>query len=314
MGRKSDIQKHLKAVGHRKIRGTNWSQHAHYNHVHVNLSKEALARLENAMLGDTYKDRADEVLPEPTWTYRTLEEELYHKGNGNIMDKRKVGNNTWLLRDAERVHVRLHNTNILTYTADNRVILNSGGWETVTTKDRMNSFLGWGTIQSERSVWYVHARFWLSPRGIHDRGRYVEARVPFSSFMALDVRTHELVEHPDAQFIDINNSLVMREASDLSSLISVHSQLLERKVEDGSLTRDDLSTAARILERYQDEHRQVLSRVKSLESSLSWAASRLEDVLEQAMKHHAEVNYEHKERLREVKGQDRFDVYGEPRL
>ena len=36
--------------------------------------------------------------------------------------------------------IRLHNTYVVIYHESGRVELRSGGWETVTTKDRMNSF------------------------------------------------------------------------------------------------------------------------------------------------------------------------------
>lgn len=297
-------------IKHRKIKGTTQSLHqyfAHRDHIHVSgtLTKEGMKELEK-MIGNTYKPKVDEALPEPTHTYQSLEEELYHKGHGAEMDKRKVGNNTWLIRGDERVHVKLHQTHILTFTPDNRVILNSGGWETATTKDRMNAFLGWNTVFSNRGDWQVSVRFWLPAKGEYNRGGYVEATVPFYSGMALDVRTHELVEHPDTKFIDIDDSLVMREASDLSRLLSVHSRRLEQIAKEGTLTKDDLKSAMRILDRYREEQAQIQRRVKSLESSMSWASSRLEDVIEQAMKQHAEENLEHKERHQQLPGQERM--------
>jgi hypothetical protein len=245
------------------------------NHVHI-----------NAMIGDQYQQKAVEALPEPTYTYQSLEQELYHKGHGGWMQQRKLGNNTWLVRQDERIAVKLHQTYILTYTPDNRIILNSGGWETVTTKDRMNKMLGWGTITSIHGDWHVSVRFWI-PSDSYGRGRFVEALVPFWSGMALNARTHEVADHPDAQFVDINQSLVMREASDLSRLLSVHCRMLEEKIEDKSLTNDDLKSALRILDRYRDEQSGIKQRMTSLESSMSWAMSRLEDVLEQGMKLHA---------------------------
>lgn len=50
--------------------------------------------------------------------------------------------------------IRLHLTDIITFNLDGSVTLNSGGWQTVTTKDRMNKFAPCRVFQ-EKSVWYV---------------------------------------------------------------------------------------------------------------------------------------------------------------
>lgn len=42
--------------------------------------------------------------------------------------------------DADTVAVRLHDTDIVTYHADGRIVLKTGGWKTATTKARMNEF------------------------------------------------------------------------------------------------------------------------------------------------------------------------------
>ncbi len=71
--------------------------------------------------------------------------------------RRKLGHNTYLERDDESAyHVRLHATRIVTFHRDGRVELNSGGWRTVTTKERMNRYLpsGWRLYQ-DAHVWYV---------------------------------------------------------------------------------------------------------------------------------------------------------------
>lgn len=84
-------------------------------------------------------------------------ESAISKLTGRNREWRKLGNNTYLLRDADgsTLHVRLHNTNIMTFRPDGSVTLHSGGWRTVTTKARMNEYLsGWG-ISQERGQWYV---------------------------------------------------------------------------------------------------------------------------------------------------------------
>jgi hypothetical protein len=68
-------------------------------------------------------------------------------------DRRKVGNNTYLeRRDKDSVALRLHDTDIITETpAGYRV--NTGGWQTVTTKDRLNNWLP-VRIHQRNCVWY----------------------------------------------------------------------------------------------------------------------------------------------------------------
>lgn len=80
--------------------------------------------------------------------------ETAHKRLGN-RTSRKLCNNTYLKRrEDDAVAIMLHQTDVVTYFADGTVILNSGGWLTVTTKDRMNRFSPL-QVWSERGVWYV---------------------------------------------------------------------------------------------------------------------------------------------------------------
>lgn len=58
--------------------------------------------------------------------------------------KKKLQNNTYLERQDLRddcIHVRLHDTNIITFHSDGRIGLCNGGFPTVTTHDRMNTYL-----------------------------------------------------------------------------------------------------------------------------------------------------------------------------
>jgi hypothetical protein len=59
---------------------------------------------------------------------------------GRCKERRKIANNTWLERRDDNIAVRLHNTDILLFKPDGFVMYDSGGWLTVTTKDRMNRF------------------------------------------------------------------------------------------------------------------------------------------------------------------------------
>ena len=61
---------------------------------------------------------------------------------GRCCRSRKLANNTYLVRrDADEVVVRLHSTDVLTFFADGRIRVDTGGYHTITTVDRINAFL-----------------------------------------------------------------------------------------------------------------------------------------------------------------------------
>ncbi len=74
----------------------------------------------------------------------------------NPVTSRFLANNTveWTLADGV-TFVRLHDTDIM-MTKGNRISFNSGGWKTVTTKDRLNRFApaGW-QFWSDKGLWMV---------------------------------------------------------------------------------------------------------------------------------------------------------------
>src|SRR5207249_5341140 len=66
-------------------------------------------------------------------------------------DERGIANNTRLVRRAaDRLAVRLHRTDVVTFYADGRITLSTGGWETVTTRDRINRCLDGWSVGTER--------------------------------------------------------------------------------------------------------------------------------------------------------------------
>ena len=67
-----------------------------------------------------------------------------------------IGNNTieYIRPDGVKV-IRLHRADIITFPKMGGVILNSDGWKTVTTKDRMNSYQSECTIIQDKGLWYV---------------------------------------------------------------------------------------------------------------------------------------------------------------
>ena len=60
---------------------------------------------------------------------------------GNKTDRPAGKKNTRVRRiDADTIGIVLHNTYVVTYHADGRIVLKTGGWKTVTTKQRINQF------------------------------------------------------------------------------------------------------------------------------------------------------------------------------
>ena len=76
-------------------------------------------------------------------------------------ETRKLANNTYLVPRGENVAVKLHNTDVVTFCADGSIILDSGGWRTVTTKARINEYLpsGW-RVFSDRGKWFLRCGSW----------------------------------------------------------------------------------------------------------------------------------------------------------
>lgn len=71
--------------------------------------------------------------------------------------RRKLANNTYLVQGASKdsFAIRLHNTDVVTLHPDGSFTLNSGGWRTVTTKERINVYAP-GRVASDRGAWYYY--------------------------------------------------------------------------------------------------------------------------------------------------------------
>ncbi|NDH09423.1 MAG: hypothetical protein EBY16_07410 [Gammaproteobacteria bacterium] len=77
------------------------------------------------------------------------------KGKGN-KNTRKVGNNTYaeILSDGS-VGIMLHSTYVVKIHPDNSATLNTGGWYTSTTKDRINKYSPVRVYQ-RKGEWYLN--------------------------------------------------------------------------------------------------------------------------------------------------------------
>jgi hypothetical protein len=93
----------------------------------------------------------------------------------NLMQKarngrRKLGNNTYLhALDADTFAVRLHNTDVVKIHADGTYTLTTKGWQTVTTKDRINNYSP-VRIHQKAFVWYVGDKEFVDGMKVNENG------------------------------------------------------------------------------------------------------------------------------------------------
>jgi hypothetical protein len=94
-------------------------------------------------------------------TYRDLDRKFAQKRlrRDGPTEYFKVDNNTLLVRDVRdnTIAVKFHNTDIMTVHQDDTLIVDNGGWQTVTTLARLNDWLpsGWG-LYTHKGTWYWH--------------------------------------------------------------------------------------------------------------------------------------------------------------
>jgi hypothetical protein len=89
-------------------------------------------------------------IPTSWWEAQTL---LGHR------DSQKIANNTWLQsREGDNAfELILHHTVVVVYRPNDRYTLFSGGWETRTTKDKINRAIyctPWNVVQIDFQ-WYI---------------------------------------------------------------------------------------------------------------------------------------------------------------
>ena len=70
-------------------------------------------------------------------------------------DQKKLENNTYLVKvDADTLGVKLHETIVVYIFKSGIYQLNTGGWKSVTTKDRINRY-GPAMVYQKNSIWYI---------------------------------------------------------------------------------------------------------------------------------------------------------------
>lgn len=98
----------------------------------------------------------------PTIRSYTDAHEFLHT-RGKPVPRKKTANNTYLHRTdyngVDFIHLRLHNTDVVTWSDDGLIVLNTGGWLTVTTKARINDVLPrpW-CLSSVKGTWFLTKR------------------------------------------------------------------------------------------------------------------------------------------------------------
>jgi hypothetical protein len=88
-----------------------------------------------------------------TWSSRFKSWDEVQERLGN-RESRKLENHTYLQRRGpEAIAVKLHDTDVLTFTPE-YVEYDTGGWRTMVTKERQNGY-GPLTLFSQKGVWYL---------------------------------------------------------------------------------------------------------------------------------------------------------------
>lgn len=119
-------------------------------------------------------------MSDPT-SYKALDELLTR--NGKKIASRKIANNTYAIRHDGVIAIRFHETEIVRYTSNSMVSLNSGGWLTMATKERINRFTPTAIqVFSQSGRWYVTTRMRLDSVTAPD----FESFVPFADGILFD--------------------------------------------------------------------------------------------------------------------------------
>lgn len=95
---------------------------------------------------------------------RTFDDFDRHLDAKPHLDRRKLAHNTYLHRRTDdSLAIRLHDTDIIIVRHDDTFVLDSGGWRTPTTKDRMNRFSP-ARVYQKNHQWYI----WPGPTPFFD--------------------------------------------------------------------------------------------------------------------------------------------------
>jgi hypothetical protein len=94
-----------------------------------------------------------------------------------------IGRNTRLVLcgvNDENIAIRLHDTNIVIFASDGTITLNSGGWRTPVTKERINDALrdqGLLSVGANKGLWYIGGSLFYDHMQVKD-GVVLNPQVP----------------------------------------------------------------------------------------------------------------------------------------
>jgi hypothetical protein len=87
------------------------------------------------------------------------------KLQGRCYQLRKIGNNSYLQRRGEAIALLYHSTDVVTFFSDGSIQVSTGGWNTITTRERINWVLPrpWH-VYGERGATILSNYRWISVR------------------------------------------------------------------------------------------------------------------------------------------------------
>ena len=89
---------------------------------------------------------------------------------------KKLENNTWLeVTEHGEYAIKLHQTRIITIHSDGTYTLNSGGYRTSTTKDRLNGYAPGPRINTEKGLWHYGSHLFFDGMTVDERGNVLNA-------------------------------------------------------------------------------------------------------------------------------------------
>jgi 3'-phosphoadenosine 5'-phosphosulfate sulfotransferase (PAPS reductase)/FAD synthetase len=107
---------------------------------------------------------------------------------------RKLENHTYLIHYHEAkphyIGIRLHNTDVVKYYQDGRIVLNSGGWKTPTTKDRINKYAP-VNVWTDKGIWYIGQNWNKPAEAIYQDDMVINPDGTFSGVMTMEQAKEE---------------------------------------------------------------------------------------------------------------------------
>lgn len=65
-----------------------------------------------------------------------------------------IANNTRIIDNNDFISIKLHDTDVIRFYSGGGIVLNSGGWRTKTTKERINTYTN-ARISQKNNLWYM---------------------------------------------------------------------------------------------------------------------------------------------------------------